>query len=158
MSRVRWGVAAGAVLLLAAGWWWLGRGAARRHLSARIAELRASGAVFTLAERCAGHARGAQDFTVWAARLAEALDRVPSDATDHGETLLEFELEPLTAWRKKGWTLDEASWELEGPLLEQRARENEEVCAVFRTIGEYDAVDPCSLVEGLEPPRWHPEH
>jgi len=156
VGKLRWAIAAAGVLFVCAGWWWFSWQAGRQGIAERIAGLRASGAAFTVEDRCAGHAPGDRDLMVWWQRLTDAAERAPYDDEDPGEVLVELELDPMRAWSQKDWKLDDESWTVEGAHLAHRVSQLEEVCAVARTVGDYEGVDACSLIGGLAPPQRHP--
>lgn len=158
MNKVRWSLAGAMLLLGAAWWWWIAHGWWGPTVEEQIAGIRAAGTMLSIEERCAGHVRSERDLTVWFARLAEAMGTSPRAVPaglDEGLELLEQS--PLDAWRAKGWALDEASWVRESAHLARQATELSGLSAVFRAVGEYERLDPCSLIEGLEPPLFHPQ-
>jgi len=143
-----------ACLALVAVWWLLFRFPYGPSTSEQFAALRATGVLFSPAERCADYRPSAQDLTNWAARLRATEARLEYE--DVVPALREFEHAPLVFWQARDWALDDASWKDVGVHLELVADEYGELADVFRTIDEYRTLDACALFAMLVPPNVYP--
>jgi hypothetical protein len=143
-----------ALLALVGVWWLLFRASSEPSPREQFAALRATGVMFSPAERCPTHRPSAQDLTAWTARLAEAEARLA--LTDADPVQLELEQGPLAFWSAMEWALDDASWKSADAGLDLAASQHAELADVFRTIGYHRTLEACEVYAKLTPHEFHP--
>lgn len=141
-------------LVLVAAWWLLFWAPRAPSTAEQFAALRAAGAMVSPAERCAGYQPSPQRLTLWTARLAEAERRLRT--TDDDPVLVALADEPLAFWSALDWALDATSWKDADAPLERAASESAELAELYRTIGEYQALDLRELLVRLPASQFHP--